>query len=96
VFRLTEDEYTQMKKACSRVHRSMSDYTRVVLLSSMKDKEKHADLLKGGLRRVGQQLANLQTSLQDIREILLCDNTTARTSRKPSAETQDLRQGDTS
>jgi hypothetical protein len=72
VFRLTETEYALLKRACLRAHRSVSEYARVELLSSVLE-EPEDELGAKGFRQVGQALSKVQTRLEELKELLLWD-----------------------
>jgi hypothetical protein len=75
VFRLTEVEYASLKKACSRTRRTLSGFARSELLSCLK----RGDTVKDeALKRFEQQLSLLQTSLEDLKELILCTLPEAR------------------
>jgi hypothetical protein len=72
VFRLTETEYALLKRACNRVHCSISEYARVELLSSV-HAHSESDFGLGGSRQVGEALSKVQTRLDELKELMLCD-----------------------
>jgi hypothetical protein len=72
VFRLTETEYAQLKRACLRAHRSVSEFARVELLSAI-HAQSEIDFGLGGFQHVGEVLSGVQTRLEELKELLLCD-----------------------
>ena len=72
MFRLTESEYALLKQACHRVHCSISEYARVELLSAVYA-QSDADFGLGGSRQVGEALSQVQTRLEELKELLLCE-----------------------
>jgi hypothetical protein len=72
VFRLTETEYALLKRACNRVHCSISEYARVELLSSV-HAHSESDFGLGGARQVGEALTKVQSRLDELKELMLCD-----------------------
>ena len=87
MFRLTETEYALLKRACLRAHRSVSEYARVELLSAVNG-ESENDLGLGGFRHVGKALSGVQTRLEELKELLLCD----RRNRKAATHRSGARQ----
>jgi hypothetical protein len=72
VFRLTEQEFAQLKKAAARSGRSLSDYTRTGVLSTVKfDHERSANDTRA-------QVSELQTILQEMKELIRCVLSTNR------------------
>lgn len=72
MFRLTETEYALLKRACLRAHRSVSEYARLELLSGVHAQSEN-DFGLGGSRRIGEELSRVQTRLEELKELLLCD-----------------------
>ena len=71
VFRLTEKEYVALKRACSRAHRSVSEFARLELLFAI-----HSDPEDGpcqDFRAVGEKLSKVQSKLEELKELLLCN-----------------------
>ena len=72
VFRLTDTEYALLKRACDRVHCSISEYARVELLSSV-CAHSESDFGLGGSRKFGEALSKVQQRLDELKELMLCD-----------------------
>ena len=87
MFRLTETEYALLKRACMRAHRSVSEYARVELLSAVHGQSED-DFDLDGFRHLGKALSRVQTRLEELKELLLCD----RKNRKPAAHAAGARQ----
>jgi hypothetical protein len=68
VFRLTEGEYMLLKNASSRARRSISDFTRAELLAIIAGMPHR----EGGDNQIQEQLSGLQTSLEDLKELVSC------------------------
>ena len=67
VFRLTQDEYKRLRRACTRTGaRNLSDYTRDQLLA----KNAAADQIEGRLNRFDKKLAEVQSSVRQITRLL--------------------------
>ena len=70
VFRLSQDEYQALKKACTaRGGRSLSDFTRSELLA-MVQSESLGHVIQKRLTDVEQKLANLHVALRDLSQQL--------------------------
>ena len=72
MFRLTESEYALLKDACRRVHCTISEYARVELLSAVHSRSQ-SDFSLGGSRQLGEALSRVDTRLEELKELLLCD-----------------------
>lgn len=68
MFRLTEDEYALLKKASFRARRSLSDFTRAELLTSLVNVES-AEQTRS-LRQLGEQLSKLDASVDDLKQLV--------------------------
>ncbi len=66
IFRLTEREYTLLKRACSRESRSLSEFARVELLAAIEGKA------EGGEYQVGVELSRLRAAVEELKELVLC------------------------
>ena len=70
VFRLTEDEYTALKNACSeRGERSLSAFTRSTLLSGARHDSLH-DTLDTRFSALEDRLMELKKSLEQLYRLL--------------------------
>jgi hypothetical protein len=69
VFRLTQDEYRYLQKACSSSGaRSISDFTRKELLGKAAAVERNG--LEGRLSSFEKKLSDLQSSLRQLNQLL--------------------------
>ncbi len=71
VFRLTETEYAALKRACSREHRSISEFARLELLLAI-HAEREDDSADSSARNLREELSRMQAKLEELKEILLC------------------------
>jgi len=71
VFRLTQDEYEDLKTVCSvRGARNISDFARSELLTAI-EHERHPETeLHGRLSDVDQKLSNLESKIQRMAQLL--------------------------
>ncbi len=66
VFRLTQEEYKRLTKACSsKGARNLSDYTRQELLDNARS-GKRTDQIEGRLSTFEKKLAEVQTTVRQI------------------------------
>jgi len=66
VFRMTEREFSQLQQAVRRSGRNLSDYTRAGILAAIElDQERNAN----GVR---EQMSEMQTTLQEMKELIQC------------------------
>ena len=71
VFRLTQDEYEDLKSASSmRGARNISDFTRSELLTSIEQERRPEAKLDGRLLEVGQKLSSLESTVRHIAKLL--------------------------
>ena len=71
VFRLTQDEYEDLKAVCSvRGARNISDFTRSELLTSIGQERRPDTALHGRLSEVDQKLSNLESKIQRMSQLL--------------------------
>jgi hypothetical protein len=71
VFRLTQDEYEELKTVCSvRGARNISDFTRSELLTSIEQERRPETALHGRLSEVDQKLSNLESKIQRMSQLL--------------------------
>jgi hypothetical protein len=66
VFRLTDNEFSQLQRAAIRARRSLSEFTREGVLSAIR-----ADVDRDATA-VHDQLSDMQTVLRDMKELLRC------------------------
>ena len=70
VFRLTQDEYKRLQRACTRTGaRNISDYTRAQLLDGSASKGA-SNRLEGRLVRFDKRLSELQSEVQHVARLL--------------------------
>lgn len=70
VFRLTQDEYKRLQKACSTTGaRNLSDFTRSQLLEQATSKEK-TDRIEGRLSVFEKRLSELQGAVRHLTRLL--------------------------
>ena len=70
VFRLTQDEYKRLQRACSRTGaRNISDYTRAQLLDASISKGA-SGRVEGQLMKFDKRLSELQTAVRQISRLL--------------------------
>ena len=68
VFRLTDDEYQNLRTSCeSRGARNLSDFARTELMTSL---EEHRQTLQGRLSEVDQKLSSLHSVVQRMEKLL--------------------------
>jgi hypothetical protein len=71
VFRLTQDEYEDLKTVSSvRGARNISDFTRSELLTSIGQERRSETALQGKLSDVDQKLSNLESKIQRMSQLL--------------------------
>ena len=71
VFRLTQDEYENLKTTCSnRGARNISDFARSELLTVIERNIQPASPLEGRLTEVDQKLSSLESQIQRMSRIL--------------------------
>mgnify|MGYP000131450833 CR=1 FL=1 len=70
VFRLTQDEYKLLQKACTRTGaRTISDFTRSQLLEQAATRPRE-DRLEARLAKFDQRLAEVQSAVRHISRLL--------------------------
>ena len=70
VFRLTQDEYRRLQRACSRTGaRNISDYTRAQVLDGAVSKGA-SSRLEGRLTNFDERLTELQSAVRQVTRLL--------------------------
>ena len=71
VFRLTQDEYEDLKTVCSvRGARNISDFARSELLTAIEQERRPETEIKGRLTDVDQKLSSLESKIQRMSQLL--------------------------
>jgi hypothetical protein len=71
VFRLTQDEYEELKTVCTvRGARNISDFARSELLTAIEQERRPETQLHGRLSDVDQKLSNLESKIQRMAHLL--------------------------
>ena len=71
VFRLTQDEYEDLKTVCSvRGARNISDFARSELLTSIEQERRPETLVQVRLSDVDKKLTSLESKIQKISQLL--------------------------
>jgi hypothetical protein len=66
IFRLTEGEYTLLKRACTREKRSLSEFARVELLAAIQGKADRSEC------QLGMELWRVRQALDELKELVSC------------------------
>ena len=71
VFRLTQDEYEDLKTVCAvRGARNISDFARSELLTAIEHERRPETELNGRLSDVDQKLSSLESKIQRMSQLL--------------------------
>jgi hypothetical protein len=71
VFRLTQDEYEELKTVCTvRGARNISDFARSELLIAIEQERRPDTQIHGRLSDVDQKLSNLESKIQRMAHLL--------------------------
>jgi hypothetical protein len=71
IFRVTEDEYANLKTVCSdRGARNLSDFARNELLLSIQREQPPAAEVTGHLHQIDQKLSTLESLIHRMAQIL--------------------------
>ena len=71
VFRLTQDEYEELKTVCTvRGARNISDFARSELLTAIEQERRPDNHIHGRLSDVDQKLSNLESKIQQMAHLL--------------------------
>jgi hypothetical protein len=71
VFRLTQDEYEELKTVCTvRGARNISDFARSELLTAIEQERRPEAAIQGRLSDVDRKLSNLESKIQRMSNLL--------------------------